>query len=142
MNDIVIRKATQADLNHIMDIEVSSFDETVIEDDDTYRHRIATQVTCVAVDPSDRIVGCMVLQNKNYIASNAVLPEYRGRGISRKMLRWVMGHANYPITLSVRSDWAHARQLYASEGFVPVKSFASHTEHEMIEMIKSIPSIR
>lgn len=53
----------------------------------------------------------------------AVVPAWRGRGVARRLLDAIAGHARAlgccRLTLEVRSDNAAARSLYRRAGFVP-----------------------
>jgi ribosomal protein S18 acetylase RimI-like enzyme len=57
-------------------------------------------------------------QKEAWIATIAVLPEFRGRGVGRKLLRACESQLEVPrVRLCVRASNAAAVQLYLSEGY-------------------------
>ncbi len=81
-----------------------------------------------AVAPQARIVGSVTVQpqglerRKWYISAVATHPDYRGRGIARRLMEAAIGHIRERggelALLSVRADNEPAYQLYLSLGFV------------------------
>ncbi len=83
----------------------------------------------VVWEDNGRIVGSVVVQRSGtdkdrwYIGAVAVHPDYRGRGIARRLLAQAIEHAHRHgarvCVLDVRVDNAPAYNLYRSMGFVP-----------------------
>lgn len=83
-----------------------------------------------AAEADGKLVGCATLcifasptGRKASIEDVVVLPEYRGRGIARKLMQELLGKAKSqaPITLQLtsRPHRIAARALYESLGFTP-----------------------
>ena len=72
----------------------------------------------VAVDADDRVIGCGQLKPHGAdvieLASLAVEPEFRGRGIARRIIDALIGQAPRPLYLTCRSSLG---PLYEKWGF-------------------------
>jgi len=75
----------------------------------------------VAVDPGGRLVGCGQVKphadGSRELASIAVRPKERGRGLASRIIRRLMSEAGPPLWLMCRSDLAG---FYRRVGFVSI----------------------
>jgi len=75
----------------------------------------------VAIDPEGRLVGCGQVKphadGSRELASIAVRPRWRGRGVAGEIIRRLMAQEGPPLWLMCRSDLAG---FYRRFGFVPV----------------------
>ncbi len=122
-----IRRASFEDLDSLVMIESSSFSTpwskaalgVELSINDTARYFVA--------EKEDKVVGyggMWVIIDEAHITNLAVLSEYRGQGIGKKLVSILLEQALLEkcrtATLEVRVSNIIARRLYESMGFAPV----------------------
>ncbi|MGN7360416.1 GNAT family N-acetyltransferase [Paenibacillus sp. SAF-054] len=127
-NDILLRHATLEDYDMRVRLSVAAFglseeDARAIESKVTPDH-----TEMLMIDVSEGTVGNIRVSREEgqaWIYGFAILPEYQGRGIGRKVLRRVIKEqslAGYSVHLEVETKNDHALGLYESVGFKTVHS--------------------
>ncbi|MEK5176340.1 ribosomal protein S18-alanine N-acetyltransferase [Heyndrickxia sp. FSL W8-0496] len=124
MMDIQLRKATLADLDGIMEVEVQSF--TLPWSREAFYNEFVKNHFAVyfVLEDKERIIGyCGVwlVVDEAHITNIAVLPEYRGQQLGELLLRSMMEFASESgaksMTLEVRVSNTIAQSLYKKLGF-------------------------
>ncbi|QQZ07573.1 ribosomal protein S18-alanine N-acetyltransferase [Heyndrickxia oleronia] len=122
--DIQLRKATLADLDGIMEVEVQSF--TLPWSREAFYNEFVVNHFAVyfVLEDKERIIGyCGVwlVVDEAHITNIAVLPEYRGQKLGELLLRSMMEFASESgaksMTLEVRVSNTIAQSLYKKLGF-------------------------
>ena len=124
MREVRIRRMTLPDVDGVHAIEAATFPKPWSRKDFV---KEMTQNTCarylVAVEDEKIIgfAGAWIVLDEAHITNIAVLMEYRGRGIGRKLTQALLQYcANLGVvyaTLEVRKSNAVAQTLYQSLGF-------------------------
>ena len=124
MREVRIRRMTLSDVDGVHAIEAATFPKPWSRKDFV---KEMTQNTCarylVAVEDEKIIgfAGAWIVLDEAHITNIAVLKEYRGRGIGRKLTQALLQYcANLRVvyaTLEVRKSNAVAQTLYQSLGF-------------------------
>ena len=124
MREVRIRRMTLSDVDGVHAIEAATFPKPWSRKDFV---KEMTQNTCarylVAVEDEKIIgfAGAWIVLDEAHITNIAVLKEYRGRGIGRKLTQALLQYcANLGVvyaTLEVRKSNAVAQTLYQSLGF-------------------------
>ncbi len=124
MREVRIRRMTLPDVDSVHAIEAATFPKPWSRKDFV---KEMTQNTCarylVAVEDEKIIgfAGAWIVLDEAHITNIAVLKEYRGRGIGRKLTQALLQYcANLGVvyaTLEVRKSNAVAQTLYQSLGF-------------------------
>ena len=124
MREVRIRRMTLSDVDGVHAIEAATFPKPWSRKDFV---KEMTQNTCarylVAVEDEKIIgfAGAWIVLDEAHITNIAVLKEYRGRGIGRKLTQALRQYcANLGVvyaTLEVRKSNAVAQTLYQSLGF-------------------------
>ncbi len=125
-NDFNIRQATKSDVNNLFDLEYRCFDEEQFS-----KKRINYLVTkakgfVLIIETGKKLVGSIVLLKKKNaknlrIYSLAIDPNYRGKGLSKKLLKKAEitareNNIEY-LSLEVKKTNKVAIDLYLKEGF-------------------------
>lgn len=127
-DDILLRHATLEDYDMRIRLSVAAFglseeDARAIESKVTPDH-----TDMLMIEVSEGTVGNIRVSREEgqaWIYGFAILPEYQGRGIGRKVLRRVIKEqslAGYSVHLEVETKNDHALGLYESVGFKAVHS--------------------
>ena len=109
MADFILRKAAESDSRQIKElIDLVGINPTGLD----WRRFL------VAVNPDGRIIGCGQIKphgrDVQELASIAVLPEFRGRGIARAVIENLLAESTRPIYLMCMS---HNGRIYEKFGF-------------------------
>jgi ribosomal-protein-alanine N-acetyltransferase len=124
VTDIVIRTMTMDDLDSVLEIDQLSFPQPWPES--SYRFELtANRASILLVAEIDGrlvgYVGCWLLVDEVHISTLAVHPDFRQRGIARRLLKSVLGQAARGgaelATLEVRTSNYAAIELYENLGF-------------------------
>ena len=124
MNDVLIRRMTVDDVDAVHAIESATFARPWTREDFV---KEMTQNHCaryLVAEKERQVVGfagAWIVLDEAHITNIAVLKEYRGRGIGRKLTQALLQYcANLGVvyaTLEVRKSNAVAQTLYQSLGF-------------------------
>ncbi|MFC4222679.1 tRNA (adenosine(37)-N6)-threonylcarbamoyltransferase complex transferase subunit TsaD [Lysinibacter cavernae] len=123
---ITLRDATGDDLDGIMAIETPTFAREAWSRASMQQELSADHRRYIVLVDGDRLVGyagllCARGGGEGDIQTIAVLPDYRGRGLGRRMLATLCNEARdrgaREVFLEVRADNPTAEGLYASVGF-------------------------
>jgi ribosomal-protein-alanine N-acetyltransferase len=126
IEDITIQRMAEDDIEEIARLEKSCFSDPWSKENfrQELKHRFSVPLV---VKSGQTIVGYMCLwhiDGQMEIANFAVSPDFRRRGIGRKMMRRVLWEAGERsctnLILSVRESNLCAVRLYTSFGFVEV----------------------
>ncbi|MBQ9783811.1 MAG: ribosomal protein S18-alanine N-acetyltransferase [Clostridia bacterium] len=86
--------------------------------------------------------GMTTVLDEGAVTNIATHPEHRREGLGRQVLRWLLaeaaGRGVAQVFLEVRESNTAAKNLYASEGFVPCglrKGFYRHPTENAIQMV-------
>lgn len=127
-DDILLRHATLEDYEMRVRLSVAAFGLSE-EDARAIESKVAADLTDMfMIDVSEGTVGKIRVSREEgqaWIYGFAILPEYQGRGIGRKVLRRVIKEqslAGYSVHLEVETKNDHALGLYESVGFKTVHS--------------------
>ena len=120
---IELRKMTEADVPQIAAMEQSIFSQGWSERSirEELENPLSLWMVAVDGDVVAGYVGSQTVGDEADMLNLAVLPEYRGRGIAKRLCRGLMG--NLPahcLTLEVRVSNEPAIRLYDRLGFVQV----------------------
>lgn len=145
-NEIIIRRMTEDDIDGVVEVENSSF--TIPWSKKAFLDEMGNSLAIyfIALD-RDRVVGyCGMwdVSGEGDITNIAVLPEYRGIGIGRKLISSMILEAKrrelYSVTLEVRQSNTVAKNMYKSCGFVSVgtrkKYYADNGEDAIIMTVE------
>jgi N-acetylglutamate synthase-like GNAT family acetyltransferase len=84
----------------------------------------------IVVDPNDNLLGCGQIKRHNdgsrELASIAVVPEYRGRGIARAVIEKLLEGQTGTLYLTCR---AHLGPFYEKFGFQPVSGLSAMPDY-------------
>lgn len=142
-SEITVKIATQSDITSIANIENQSF-STPWSENSIKESMLAGTVFYVACF-GDKIAGYMGLSKiagEGYVTNIAVLPEYRRKGIGKRMLKYVINDCENQlefISLEVRVSNGSAISLYEKFGFERVglrKRFYTNPTEDAIIMTK------
>lgn len=88
--EVLIREFRLGDLGSVMEIEKLSFSENQRYSEETFIHYHRESPDCFFVaEHMGKVIGyiiCSYVEDYGHIVSLAVRPEYRGRGVGRKLL--------------------------------------------------------
>ncbi len=131
-SDLVARDLTASDLSQVMSLEQLIFGA------DAWSAALLSQElespwsTYLGVFDGDRLIAYGGIKGdiEGDLMTVGVLPEYRGRGAGRKLLRSLIEVARQggmrELFLEVRASNQGARKLYASEGFEELSILPSY----------------
>ncbi|MCM3631086.1 GNAT family N-acetyltransferase [Paenibacillus glycanilyticus] len=120
-----LRQATSEDYEMCVRISVTAFAEN---EEDARVMESKTLRDILMVDVNEGTVGKVRVirdEGQAWIYGFAILPEYQGKGIGRKVLRQIIkeqSSAGYSVHLEVETKNEHALGLYESVGFKVVHS--------------------
>jgi len=142
--DFVLRPMTRDDLSQVMRIERASFDHPWPRS--SFEQELVTPISrsLVACRREDRarVVGYVVrwhVADEIHLLNLATAPSTRGRGLGRRLLRWLLSEARRRrvsvVLLEVAEANATARALYESAGFTIVRKrrdYYGPREHALV----------
>lgn len=126
LSGLLIRKMTHADLEQVIAIDQVSFSLPWPQRSFQYELDENFVSRCWVAEVDGRVAGMMVgwmMMDELHIATLAAHPDYRGRGIGKKILVYALCKARdheglVRAFLEVREGNAIAQQMYRSLGFV------------------------
>lgn len=126
MESIRITQMTAADVPQVHALEALCF--TAPWDIASYYQEVANPSACYLVARDDEQVtgfgGMWIVADEAHIATLAVHPDYRRRGLGRRLMHVMLQVARYrgatTVTLEVRAGNIAAQHLYTSLGFLPI----------------------
>lgn len=126
MEEIIFRKMTPADVDAVSEIEIKCF--ALPWKRDTFFEVVQRKNTAYIVGELDEKIiayaGAWLAFNEAEVMSVAVLPEYRGRGIGKKLfgelLKICKEEGANAVTLEVRPSNTAAIKIYESFGLKSV----------------------
>ena len=151
LENITIQRMTRDDIEEIARLEKLCFSDPWVKESfrEELKHRFSVPLV---VKSGPTIAGYMCLwhiDDQMEIANFAVSPDFRGRGIGRKMMEEVLRVAEERsctnLILSVRESNLPAIRLYTSHGFVEIhrrKGYYREPAEDAIIMAKKLPTSR
>lgn len=144
MAELVIRKMEAADIQGVMEVELSSF-QSPWPEDIFYQEVVHNQHAHYFVMEVDkRIVGyagLWIVIDDAQVTNIAVMPDFRGRNLGEKLFGFIAGQAvNLGVkrlSLEVRESNVVAQKMYRKFGLVPGgirKSYYSDNQEDAIVM--------
>jgi ribosomal-protein-alanine N-acetyltransferase len=126
LSGLLIRKMTHADLEQVIAIDQASFSLPWPQRSFQYELDENFVSRCWVAEVDGRVAAMMVgwmMMDELHIATIATHPDYRGRGIGKKILVYALCKARdneglVRAFLEVREGNAIAQQMYRSLGFV------------------------
>lgn len=149
LENITIQRMTRDDIEEIGRLERLCFSDPWAKENfrEELKHRFSVPLV---VKSGQTIIGYMCLwriEDEMEIANFAVSPEFRRRGIGRKMMERVLWEAEERgvtnLILSVRESNLPAIKLYTSCGFVEVyrrKNYYRQPGEDAVIMVKKLPA--
>lgn len=144
MNNVYIRKMKNTDINHVLEVEESSF--TTPWPKDIFYREITENIYAhyFVVELNKEIIGyagLWIVIDDAQITNIAVKPNFRGYKIGEKLFRHVFNHAIQKgvkrLSLEVRVSNVVAQRLYRKFGLVPGgirKSYYTDNQEDAIIM--------
>jgi len=126
MNEIIIRKMTEADIDGVYDVEINSF--AIPWSKKSFSDELSNSLAIYYIAESEgRVAGYAGMWNvadEGDVTNIAVHPDFRRRGIGKLLMKALFKEAQSSdmrlITLEVRESNAPARKMYESFGFKEV----------------------
>ena len=125
MSDVLIRRMKLADCPAVHAIEYSVFPTPWTLKDFEKEMTVNSCARYLVAEADGKIVGfagAWMILDESHMTNIAVLPEYRGRGIGRRLMEALLQYASNLgvsyMTLEVRAGNEKAQALYRSLGFV------------------------
>lgn len=126
MDSVIVRKMKISDIDSVIDIEKSSFPIPWTKGAFMSELKGNMFARYCVVEIDGKVVGyggMWLIMDEAHITNIAVLPEYRGMGIGKKimgaMIKEVLKTNIRGMTLEVRPSNTVARALYKKFGFMP-----------------------
>ena len=125
MGDVLIRRMTAEDVKQVHAIETATFPKPWSEQD--FMREVTTNhcARYMVAETEGKVVafaGAWLILDEGHITNIAVLKEYRGQGIGRKVTEALLQYASnlgvQYMTLEVRRSNERAQNLYKSLGFI------------------------
>ena len=141
--NITVSVATKNDIPDIANIEKQSFSTPWSEN--AIRESMASSTVFYTAKSAEKVVGYIgvsKIAGEGYVTNIAVLPEYRRKGVGKRLLEYVINDCKNQlefISLEVRVSNDAAISLYKKFGFEPVglrKRFYTNTTEDAIIMTK------
>ena len=127
MSDLIIRRMRLEDCPQVHGIEEQVFPTPWSLRDFEKEMTVNRCARYLVAEEDGRIVGfagAWMILEESHMTNIAVLPEYRGRGIGRRLMEALMQYASNLgvsyMTLEVRAGNKKAQALYTSLGFIRV----------------------
>jgi ribosomal-protein-alanine N-acetyltransferase len=147
LENITIQRMTQDDIEEIARLERLCFSDPWAKEN--FREELRRRVSVpLVVKSGQTIIGYMCLwhiEDQMEIANFAVSPDFRERGVGRKMMEKVLWEAKERgctnLILSVRESNLSAIRLYTSDGFVEVRrrrGYYREPSEDAIIMVKKL----
>lgn len=125
-DSVIIRKMKLSDIDSVVDIEKNSFPIPWTRGAFTIELRNNKLAKYCVAETGGSVVGyggMWLIMDEAHITNIAVHPEYRGRGIGKKLIEALIEEVSkvnvYKMTLEVRRSNIAAQTLYKKYGFVP-----------------------
>ena len=151
MSDVIIRRMTMADVDGVAAVEAATFPTPWSRD------AFASEMKNVAArylvaEKDGRIIGyagAWIIIDESHITNIAVLSDYRGQGIGRRLTEGLMQYlsnlgAAY-ATLEVRKSNVVAQSLYVSLGFIKLgvrkRYYEDNGEDALIMVCDHLPEV-
>ena len=151
MSEAVIRRMTEADVDGVAAVEAATFPTPWSRDAFASEMRnVAARYLVAEMD--GKIIGyagAWIILDESHITNIAVLSDYRGQGIGRKLTHGLMQYlsnlgAAY-ATLEVRKSNAVAQNLYVSLGFIKLgvrkRYYEDNGEDALIMVCDHMPEV-
>ena len=151
MSEAVIRRMTEADVDGVAAVEAATFPTPWSRDAFASEMRnVAARYLVAEMD--GKIIGyagAWIILDESHITNIAVLSDYRGQGIGRKLTHGLMQYlANLGAayaTLEVRKSNAVAQNLYVSLGFIKLgvrkRYYEDNGEDALIMVCDHMPEV-
>ncbi len=151
MHEIIIRRMKMADVDGVAAVEAATFphpwsrDAFVSEMNNVAARYLVAEAEGVIIG----YAGAWIILDESHITNIAVLQEYRGQGIGRRLTAGLMQYlsnlgAAY-ATLEVRRSNAVAQGLYTSLGFVKLgvrkRYYEDNGEDALIMVCDHMPEV-
>jgi ribosomal-protein-alanine N-acetyltransferase len=135
----VIRKYRPEDLPSIMEIEAEAFPKTAYDETIfiTWSQGLPETFLIHMDEPSRRIVGYIMFWPDGHIASVAVAPDFRRKGIGTRLVERSVQMCNGIAKIEVRKSNEVAIEFYKNLGFVQIGIVPDYyPEEDAIVMVK------
>ena len=150
MDEISIRRMTLADADGAHAVETASFVRPWTRDDFVREMTVNVCARYLVAEDAGRIVGfagAWIVLDEAHVTNIAVLPEYRGKGIGRKLTEALLQYASnlgvVYATLEVRRSNEVAKRMYQALGFeyvgVRKKYYEDNGEDALIYCCQQMP---
>jgi ribosomal-protein-alanine N-acetyltransferase len=147
VENFLIQRMSQEDVEEVARLERLCFSDPWSKS--SFEHELKNRFSIpLVVKSNERIVGYSCLwkiYEQMEIATIAVSPEFREKGIGRMMMNWIVREARKrgckSVILSVRESNKAAISLYRAFEFVESKrrkGYYRHPDEDAIIMIKSV----
>ena len=124
MENLTLKKLSLEDINGLYEVSSLSLKETWSLDaiEKELSNKFARYIVCKAGDKVIGFIGAWLIASEGQITNIAVHPDYRQKGIGRKLLKSLIYSLKEEdcnaITLEVRESNIIAKNLYKSLGFL------------------------
>ena len=151
MHDVIIRRMTMADVDGVAAVEAATF-PTPWSRDAFISEMKNVAARYLVAETDGRVIGyagAWIILDESHITNIAVLSEYRGQGIGRRLTEGLMQYlsnlgAAY-ATLEVRKSNVVAQNLYVSLGFIKLgvrkRYYEDNGEDALIMVCDHMPEV-
>lgn len=151
MSEVTIRRMTMADVEGVVAVEAATFPTPWSQDAFVSEMKnVAARYLVAELD--GRIIGyagAWIILDESHITNIAVLSDYRGQGIGRRLteglLQYLSNLGAAYATLEVRKSNAVAQRLYASLGFIKLgvrkRYYEDNGEDALIMVCDHMPEV-
>ena len=151
MSEVIIRRMTMADVDGVAAVEAATFPHPWSRDAFVSEMKNVAARYLVAEQDGAIIgyAGAWIIIDESHITNIAVLDQYRGQGIGRRLTAGLMQYlsnlgAAY-ATLEVRKSNAVAQNLYVSLGFIKLgvrkRYYEDNGEDALIMVCDHMPEV-
>ncbi len=151
MSDVIIRRMTMADVDGVAAVEAATFPTPWSRD--AFASEMKNVAARYLVAEKDGVIigyaGAWIIIDESHITNIAVLSDYRGKGIGRRLTEGLMQYlsnlgAAY-ATLEVRKSNEVAQNLYKSLGFIKLgvrkRYYEDNGEDALIMVCDHMPEV-
>ncbi|MBM7835801.1 ribosomal protein S18-alanine N-acetyltransferase [Clostridium sardiniense] len=124
MANLILKNLDSEDLNGVYEVSSLSLKESWSLDSITKEisNKFARYIVCKEENKVVGFAGAWLIASEGQITNVAVHPEYRGKGIGKKLMKSLISSLKQEdcnsITLEVRESNTVAKNLYKSFGFI------------------------